>query len=93
VNPRIRFFGRGIHPPCPQFLARWCICSDRATLVEAAALSPYDRKILRLAFLAPDIQRDILAGLQPRGLNLERLQKTTIPLTWSGQRKALGWPS
>ena len=54
--------------------------------------SPYDRSILRLAFLAPDIQRDILAGLQPPDLNLERLGNLAIPLAWSEQRVALGWP-
>ena len=61
-------------------------------LARTAPDSPYDRNILRLAFLAPDIQRDIMAGLQPRGLNLERLRKTSLPLAWPEQRKALGWP-
>jgi hypothetical protein len=61
-------------------------------LVEAAPVSPYERSILRLAFLAPDLQRDILAGRQPPGLNLERLIKMSIPLAWSEQRRALGWP-
>ena len=59
--------------------------------VDTAPVSPYDRKILRLAFLAPDIQQDILKGLQPRSLNLERLQKLDIPLSWNEQRRALGW--
>jgi len=36
-------------------------------LVDAAPASPYDRMILRLAFLEPDLQRDILAGRQPPG--------------------------
>jgi len=60
-------------------------------IVQSAPVSPYDRKILRLAFLAPDIQRDILAGLQPPGLNLERLRKMDIPLAWQKQREMLGW--
>ena len=60
-------------------------------LVETAPSSPYDRKILRLAFLAPDIQRDIIAGRQPPSLKLERLIQSNIPLAWSEQRKALGW--
>ncbi len=55
--------------------------------------SPYDRKILRLAFLAPDLQRDILAGHQPPSLNLERLRRIEIPLCWKQQRAALGWPA
>jgi site-specific DNA recombinase len=46
---------------------------------------------MRLAFLAPDIQRDILAGRQPARLNVERLRKMALPLNWSEQRKAVGW--
>ena len=60
-------------------------------VMDASPSSPYDRNILRLAFLAPDIQRDILGGRQPLHLNLERLKKTAIPLAWSEQRKALGF--
>jgi site-specific DNA recombinase len=48
-------------------------------LVETAPGSPYDRNILRLAFLAPGIQRDIITGLQPPELNLERLRTMIIP--------------
>lgn len=60
-------------------------------ILDTAPDSPYARNILRLAFLAPDIQRDILAGRQPLHLNLEKLKKTAIPLAWSQQRKALGF--
>ncbi|MEO0419067.1 MAG: recombinase family protein [Pseudomonadota bacterium] len=60
-------------------------------LIKTAPSSPYDRAILRLAFLAPDIQRAILDGRQPRHLNLEALRKLDIPLAWSAQRKALGF--
>ena len=59
--------------------------------VRAAPESPYERKILRLAFLAPDLQRDIIAGLHPLEFNLERFMKTDIPLAWAEQRIALGW--
>ncbi|MBX7497244.1 hypothetical protein K3172_15395, partial [Qipengyuania sp. 6B39] len=62
-----------------------------APVMDTAPDSPYDRNILRLAFLAPDIQRAILAGRQPLDLNLEALKKITIPLAWSQQRKALGF--
>jgi hypothetical protein len=61
--------------------------------VERAPASLYDRRILGLALLAPDIQRDILEGRQPPSLNLERLIGIALPLAWSEQRKALDWPS
>ncbi|MEL6485593.1 MAG: recombinase family protein [Pseudomonadota bacterium] len=60
-------------------------------ILDAAPSSPYDRNILRLAFLAPDIQRAILDGRQPLHLNLEALKTIDIPLAWSLQRKALGF--
>jgi DNA invertase Pin-like site-specific DNA recombinase len=59
--------------------------------VRTAPESPYERKILRLAFLAPDLQRDIIAGLHPPQLNLEQFMKTEVPLAWAEQRIALGW--
>ncbi|MXO64070.1 recombinase family protein [Qipengyuania oceanensis] len=60
-------------------------------VMRAAPTSPYDRLILRLALLAPDMQADILRGAQPAGFNLEALKAIDIPLAWSQQRKALGW--
>jgi site-specific DNA recombinase len=60
--------------------------------VRTAPDSAYKRKILRLAFLAPDLQRDIIAGLHPPELNLEQFMKTDVPLAWAEQRAALGWP-
>ncbi|WP_340588933.1 recombinase family protein [Erythrobacter alti] len=62
-------------------------------LIEASPPSSYIRKLLRLAFLAPDIQRDILEGRQPSTLNLQQLVKTDIPLCWIAQREALNWPT
>lgn len=62
-------------------------------VIETAPASPYDRSILRLAFLAPDIQRAILDGRQPRRLNLEALKQIDIPLAWSNQRQVLGFGS
>ncbi len=60
-------------------------------VMTSAPTSPYDRSILRLALLAPDIQRGIMRGLQPPGFNLERFKKVEVPLAWSKQRQALGW--
>lgn len=58
-------------------------------VVDAAPVSPYEGRLLRLAFLAPDLQRDILAGRQPAHISLEFLMKREIPLSWSRQREAL----
>lgn len=53
--------------------------------------SRYDTNILRLAFLAPEIQRDILEGKQPHSLNPQTFKAIDLPLAWSEQRKALGY--
>ena len=61
--------------------------------LETAPESRYNRDTLALAFLAPDIQRDILAGRQPSTLSLEKLRHMEIPLSWQRQREVLGWPT
>jgi len=53
--------------------------------------SPYLVKLLRLAMLAPDIQRAILEGRQRRGLTLQQLLDAEIPASWVEQRTALGF--
>ena len=58
-------------------------------MILTAPKSPYERRLLRLAFLAPDIQQAILAGGQPRSLNLEQLIHSDLPLAWSRQREML----
>jgi len=45
--------------------------------------------LLKLSFLAPDIQRDILAGRQPKGLTLSGLVDADLPLAWAEQRTLL----
>jgi site-specific DNA recombinase len=60
-------------------------------MVATAPASRYERELLRLAFLAPDLQRDILAGHQPPTFTLEKLRHLDIPLCWKRQRKVLGW--
>ena len=59
--------------------------------IAAAPTSLYARRTLSLAFLAPDIQRDILAGMQPAQINLEALMQLEIPFDWNHQRRILGW--
>ena len=61
-------------------------------MIMTAPTSPYERRMLRLSFLAPDIQQAILAGRQPRSLNLEQLIQQDLPIAWSRQRETLGFP-
>lgn len=48
------------------------------------------RRLLRLAFLAPDIVESIIEGRQPRSLTVKLLLRG-IPLAWSDQRTAFGF--
>jgi len=61
--------------------------------LNTAPASAYDRRILRLALLAPDMQRDILAGRQPARFNLALFMSCDVPLEWDAQRRLLGWSS
>jgi DNA invertase Pin-like site-specific DNA recombinase len=56
----------------------------------ASPTSAYQRKLCRLAFLAPDIQTSILEGRQPADLTLQRLMNCSIPTSWSSQRSMFG---
>jgi hypothetical protein len=51
---------------------------------------PWSRKIIRLAFLAPDIQHAIMIGRQPAGLTVADLTSGDFPLDWDAQRVAIG---
>ena len=56
----------------------------------AAPVGAYDRKLVRLAFLAPDLQRAILEGRQAPGLTLSRLLDEPISPDWGCQRRMFG---
>ena len=58
----------------------------RPTLAAAPATS-HRRRLIRLAFLAPDLQRAILAGEQPERLTLARFLDSDLPLSWAAQRR------
>jgi len=45
--------------------------------------------LLKLAFLAPDIQRDILTGRQTASLTMSGLLNADLPLAWEKQRTLL----
>jgi hypothetical protein len=53
----------------------------------AAPDSSHRRRLVRLAFLAPDLQHAILAGAQPDQFTLARLMDDGIPLSWTAQRR------
>lgn len=47
------------------------------------------RRCIALAYLAPDLQREILDGGQRPGLSLDRLFTLDIPRDWAAQRRVL----
>ncbi len=73
----------------------WIEDGEIATLEELATRVHHDRKyvhqILKLAFLAPDVQRTILTGRQPKALSLRVLADMDLPLRWSEQRTLLSF--
>jgi site-specific DNA recombinase len=57
----------------------------------AGVTARYVRRLLRLAFLAPDIVEAIAEGRQPAELTVQRLTYTTLPAEWAAQKEALGF--
>lgn len=55
-------------------------------MLDAAPDTSHRLRLIRLAFLAPDLQRAILAGDQPERLTLARFLESDLPLSWVGQR-------
>ena len=50
----------------------------------------YVSRLIRLAFLSPEITEAILDGRQPLGLTAARLMRVSrLPLDWRAQRQAL----
>jgi DNA invertase Pin-like site-specific DNA recombinase len=47
----------------------------------------YGRRLISLAFLAPDLQKSILEGTQPADLTLEHLLEKPLPAAWTAQRQ------
>jgi hypothetical protein len=65
--------------------------ADTAEIADKCGLGEsYVRRILRLAFLAPDIVESIAEGRQPRGLTLDRLL-CPVPFDWAEQRQRFGF--
>jgi hypothetical protein len=75
----------------------WAAALRRGEYADTAAIAgecglgeSYVRRILRLAYLAPDIVEAIAEGRQPRGLTLQRLL-SPAPLAWAEQRQRFGF--
>jgi DNA invertase Pin-like site-specific DNA recombinase len=63
-----------------------------AVAAEQGISQSYATRLVRLAWLAPDIVEAILGGCQPTNLTASRLmQDTRIPTDWQDQRRALGF--
>ncbi len=60
----------------------------RAIAKQAGLDESYVRRILGLAFLAPDIVEAVVKGCQPEDLTLEKLRKK-LPMSWIDQRRLL----
>jgi site-specific DNA recombinase len=74
---------RLFEPNCPPL---------EAVAQEEEITASYATRLVRLAFLAPDIVAAILAGKQPPGLTANKLMADTrLPLEWQDQRAALGF--
>ena len=73
------------------------LAGDVSSLDELAAREGQDRRyvrrILRLAFLPPDLTEAFLEGTQPPHLTVSELIEADLPLEWSEQRRLLGVPS
>jgi hypothetical protein len=52
----------------------------------ASPANPYERNLIRLTFLAPDLQAAILEGRQPEGLTLQALIEAELPAAWTDQK-------
>jgi site-specific DNA recombinase len=70
------------------------ISRDKVTLtdlaIESGVNDRYASRILRSAFLAPDIVEAILEGRQPKELTLHKMLDN-LPLDWNEQRRMLGF--
>jgi len=58
--------------------------------LDVAPQTSHRHRIVRLAFLAPEIQAAILAGTQPRSMTLASLVRGTIPTLWADQLLTFG---
>lgn len=72
----------------------WLTSGDVASIAEIADIEKNDRtyvaRIIKLAFLAPEIVEQIISGKQPITLNVEKLTKQIdLPYYWNEQRRII----
>jgi site-specific DNA recombinase len=58
--------------------------------LQAAPATPYQRRLIKLAFLSPHLQKSVLDGRQPQDLTLARLINAEIPICWTAQEHLFG---
>ena len=83
-----------LSPPLAKAVKRAHAMLDASTdpngMLQQAPSSVHERRLIRLAWLAPDLQVAMLDGRQKPGLCLEDLRFAPIPLCWDDQRRMLG---
>lgn len=65
--------------------------SVRELAVEQGIGQSHFARLLRLNYLAPDIQAAIIDGTQPPGLSPHKMLYSALPLDWGQQRQLLGF--
>ncbi len=58
---------------------------DGLPTIATVPTTAYARRLIRIAFLAPDLQAALLDGRQPAGLTLDRLIRAPLPCSWAEQ--------
>ena len=76
-----------LDPTLPEALRRAHETAASALAEDAAPLGEHRRRLVRLAYLAPDIQRSVLERRHSPRLTLAALMATDIPLSWPAQRR------
>ena len=74
-------------PTLPEALRRAHELAAVALVGDAAPLGEHRRRLVRLAYLAPDLERAILERRHTPKLTLAALMSTDLPLSWAAQRR------
>lgn len=92
VEPSKRVVGFGHKARYPTRSGAQPVWADKTSWRDVVGINDsYLRRLVPLAFLAPDIQAAIMDGRQPVGLTLQSLRDRKIPMSWADQREQLGF--